>query len=187
MEEFYKVIKEFPNYNISNKGNVINTKTNRMMTIMMRNGYKIVKLNRTSRKIHRLIAIAFIPNPNNKSVIDHIDRNPLNNCIDNLRWVNFDENSKNRNISKNNKSGVSGVFFCNTSKKYRAFICINLKKVWLGCYENLDDAIKARLDAEKKHYGIYSPNFDKIKRKDEYLMMLSNDYNIITMIFFINE
>lgn len=40
-------------------------------------------------KIHRAIAIAFIPNPDDKKYVDHIDRNRQNNSIDNLRWVNL--------------------------------------------------------------------------------------------------
>lgn len=45
--------------------------------------------------VHRLVAKAFVPNPNDKPVVDHIDTNPQNNNADNLRWVTTQENTMN--------------------------------------------------------------------------------------------
>lgn len=60
--------------------------------------------------IHQLVAKAFIPNPENKPEIDHIDTNALNNCINNLRWVTHEENMKNKeSAEKISKNG--GAFF----------------------------------------------------------------------------
>lgn len=58
-------------------------------------GYAVVTINKKTVYAHRLIASAYIPNPLNKPVIDHIDRNRSNNRIDNLRWVTQRENLSN--------------------------------------------------------------------------------------------
>lgn len=60
-------------------------------------GYMRIKVNYGDRNkkfmIHRLVALAFIENPDNKPHIDHIDCNRTNNCVDNLRWVTPKENA----------------------------------------------------------------------------------------------
>lgn len=90
MEE-WKIIKEFPNYSVSNTGKVINIKRNKLMSIYKKeNGYLVVKLSRSNqsfeKRVHRLVAQAFIPNINNLPHINHKDENPTNNNVDNLEW-----------------------------------------------------------------------------------------------------
>ena len=68
-----------------------------------KNGYKMVSLT-TSNKgksftLHKLLAIQFLENPNKYPIIDHIDRNKLNNSLENLRWTTYSEN--NSNVIKN--------------------------------------------------------------------------------------
>lgn len=67
--------------------------------------YKMVSLCKDGkvypRTVHRLVAEAFIPNPDNKPNVDHIDTNPLNNNVDNLRWVTQSENGLNPLTRKN--------------------------------------------------------------------------------------
>ena len=94
MEEF-RIIKDYENYEVSNFGNVRNIKTGRVLKGVNSKGYLRVNLNNGVRKtlrIHRLVGIAFIPNPKNKECLDHIDNNQLNNHISNLRWANLREN-----------------------------------------------------------------------------------------------
>ncbi len=68
-------------------------------------------------KIHRLVAIHYISNPENYKEVDHIDRDKSNNNIDNLRWVDRIENLKNQSVRKNNKIGIKNI--CYVKKKYQ--------------------------------------------------------------------
>ena len=59
-------------------------------------GYRKIGYNHKNYLVHRLVAETFIPNPENKPFIDHIDRNPLNNDVSNLRWATVKENNLNQ-------------------------------------------------------------------------------------------
>lgn len=93
----WKIIEDYPNYSVSNTGIIINTKKNKIMSIYIRKGYCHVKLSThnkaAQKKVHRLVAEAFIPNPNNYDCINHKDENPLNNNVENLEWCNHSYNN----------------------------------------------------------------------------------------------
>lgn len=93
--ELWKRIKGFPNYSISNLGRV--KRGNRILrTALDSNGYPHVILYKDGKKyhgyIHRLVAIAFVPNPNNYTEINHIDGNKLHSESKNLEWCTHAEN-----------------------------------------------------------------------------------------------
>ena len=89
---------------------------------------------------------------------DHIDRNPLNNRRYNLRPATTVENNRNHRISKRNTSGIIGVGYYKAGNKWRAYISnVEKKFISLGYYDNKEDAIKARLVAEKEIYKDFSP------------------------------
>lgn len=101
MKEQWKDIYGFEGiYQISNCGNVKNVKRNKniALTYCKRTGYIYANLyNNYKRKnatVHRLIATAFIPNPNNFPEINHIDGNKTNNSIENLEWCTRSHNMK---------------------------------------------------------------------------------------------
>lgn len=108
MEEIWKDIEGYNGrYQVSNLGRVKSIitkgryeynppKVSILSGTIARGGYKRVLLTKNGKKtaesVHRLVAKAFIPNPENKPQINHIDGNKLNNCVDNLEWVTHQEN-----------------------------------------------------------------------------------------------
>lgn len=94
----WKTIQINPKYEVSNLGDVRNIKTQKILKPQIKpNGYSDVDLNmKDIRKcgmyIHRLVALAFIPNPYNKPNVNHKDLNKQNNTVDNLEWVTQKEN-----------------------------------------------------------------------------------------------
>jgi len=120
-------------------------------------GYKIVVLNKKHYRIHKIIW--FIHYGDWPETIDHIDGNTSNNRIENLRKVSLAQNAMNRKIAKNNTSGITGVYFCSTWKRWKAEIKFHSKKVNLGSFDSFEDAVNARLIAEKKYHGEFSRLF----------------------------
>ena len=80
--------------------------------------------------------------------IDHINGNPSDNRIENLRSVTLGENNKNQAIQINNTSGITGVFWRRDCKKWVSQIKVNGKHKHLGYFSDKNDAIKTRKQAE---------------------------------------
>lgn len=97
MTEFKK-IEGFTNYSVSTDGQVRNDDTGRILKPADNgHGYPSVFLCKqgkgSTKRIHRLMAEAFIPNPENLASVDHIDGNKENNTIENLQWMSFEDNT----------------------------------------------------------------------------------------------
>lgn len=86
-------------------------------------------------RLHRLVM-----NATEDYLVDHINRNPLDNRKSNLRMCTQAENSRNVGVSQANSTGFKGVYFEKLNNKYRARIKYNGKRISLGCYMNPVDA-----------------------------------------------
>jgi len=82
------------------------------------------------------------------SEIDHIDRNPSNNVLTNLREVTSSVNCHNRGLASDNTSGTKGVTWHKNNKCWEVRLMLEGKRQCLGCFKDKDEAIKIRKDAE---------------------------------------
>lgn len=113
------------------------------------NGYWIICVDNKRRLAHRL-AILYIDGYLPENSLDHIDRNKINNRYNNLREVSQTCNSRNCNIAKNNKSGITGVSWHKKKNKWQSQINIP-KPINIGVFDSFIDAVKARWEAEVKY------------------------------------
>ena len=148
MEEEWRVIEVYENYSVSNKGNVRNDKTEKILSTQLhKDGYLRVGLIRDRKRkhylIHRLVAIAFLENPDNLEQIDHINRIPDDNRVKNLRWCSNSNNQRNKKRKEGTTSKYQGVYFCKQNNKWRAQININKKNIYLGIFDTEEDAYEA--------------------------------------------
>lgn len=104
---------EDTNYEVSKEGVVRNLTTKIVIKGgISTSGYKMVSLytlgKKINKQVHRLVAIAFIPNPENKTQVNHKDKDKLNNNLSNLEWCTAKENMKhhydNGGIKRNNQT-----------------------------------------------------------------------------------
>lgn len=128
MEEEWRIIEEFPRYSVSNLGRVKNNETDYILVGGHdRDGYNQVTLcfngKQYNRRVCRLVAIAFIPNPNHYQYVNHIDENKGNDNVNNLEWCTAHYNNMyghhTYNISKRIRCIETGQEFQSTREAER--------------------------------------------------------------------
>ena len=165
--EVWRSIENYDNYAVSSFGRVKNTKTERILKAAD-NGQGYLKVSlyedgvKKTHKIHRLVANAFLNNPNDKLCVDHKDNNRTNNHISNLRFATTKENNQNSSIRLDNTSGCKGVHFDKRRKKWQAQIMIDGIHIHIGYYDNLEEAKIARINRANQAFGIYTNACEKL-------------------------
>lgn len=128
---------------------------------MSKGGYvrRRVKCTSNERKYDFMFMHRFIMGlaKGDKSVIDHIDGNKLNNQRSNLRICSAADNSRNRRKNKTNKIGFKGIGKSGKSR-YRASIKFNYKSIYLGVFDTPEEAHKAYCEAASRLYGEFASN-----------------------------
>jgi len=131
-------------------------------------GYLLAKRRDNPSKtiyMHRLLMKDELAKYNKKLQVDHIDINKANNRRSNLRLATAQQNRCNRKPIKTNKSGIPGVRYKEKQKKWYVVIQYKKKTHWIGSFDKKEDAVRARLEAEKKYFGEFRPKYDKTKIK----------------------
>ena len=92
----WKTIPEYSNWQISRTGQIRRVDTHQIKYTQLKDGYEVSAFGkngkRTKLRVHRLVAIAFIPNPKDAATVNHKDGIKTNNHVDNLEWMTHEEN-----------------------------------------------------------------------------------------------
>lgn len=113
-------------------------------------GYEVICISGKLYMSHRLVYL-YMTSKFPKETIDHINHNKIDNRWKNLRNCKIKDNSKNQSLSKNNKSGFTGVEWSKRDKNWMVRITIEGKRKYLGSYLKFSDAVKVRKLANIKH------------------------------------
>jgi len=168
MKEEWKVITEFPNYEISNLGQVRNTKNNRILKLYLSKDTgkykaKLFRNDKTyaTRQVHKLVAVYWLGwKPNNSEIIKHLSKDISDNTVNNLEIVHCSGLiSKIRKANGKNTSQYIGVSLHQCFNKgvpsvvrWLAHISIDGKVRHLGCFTTEEDAARAYQEAAQKRY-----------------------------------
>ena len=159
----WMIVDKYPRYEVSDDGKVRVIKNNKILknSVDARGYYKVTLTNDEGRKtffVHRLVAMAFVPNPNNLSQVNHIDEDKKNNNSDNLEWCDVKYNcnygTRNKRISDGNKNKTFSAEHIkklsdaqigdknnmygkryDKSPRAKAIICIETQQKYLSCKE----------------------------------------------------
>ncbi len=164
--EVWKLVGGFDMYEVSNYGNIRSYWNNRhgrsvtphtLKVCIGKNGYAYYDFCSSETKkrmlIHRVVATEFLQKPDGYDVVDHIDRNPLNNNVNNLRWCTTSINIRNTKLSTRNTSGCKHIIYDRFKNKWKFQCQINGKK-YSKRFENMADAINHR----DEYLQLYSIN-----------------------------
>ncbi|MDA9581152.1 HNH endonuclease [Luminiphilus sp.] len=123
----------------------------RLAGTLNKSGYRHIVIDSTSYLAHRLAWMRCHNQDPGDMQVDHIDGNPSNNHIGNLRLVYSAGNQRNASISRHNTSGFNGVHWHKAAGKWAATMHVGGKVNHLGTFTSKDDAIAARQAANERH------------------------------------
>jgi hypothetical protein len=116
--------------------------------------YAVVSINKIRYQEHSIVFLmhhGYLP-----KIIDHIDNNPQNNCIENLREASYSENLQNAKKPKSNTSGAKNVFWSKQKQKWYVRFYLNKKGKHFGFYDDFELAELVAYEAREKHFGKFA-------------------------------
>lgn len=125
-------------------------------------------VNRTGRARHRVIMERILGRPLERGeIVDHIDRNPHDHCRDNLRLATRSQNAVNRPMMVNNRSGYRGVIRDPLTHRYKAMVCRNGVKYYLGTFDTAEEAHDAYCRKARELHGDFLPPVDAMRKDND--------------------
>jgi hypothetical protein len=107
---------------------------------------------------HRIVWEMFVGKIPDGMVIDHIDRDPTNNRLSNLRLATIAQNNANNKVYKNNTSGTRGISWCRLTRKWIVQVRFNGKVVIMKRFASLQEAKEVQSKVAKETFGEFMPN-----------------------------
>lgn len=125
------------NYEVSNLGNIRNVKTNKQLKpYATPKGYLGIELQGKWYSVHRLVAIAFIPNLDSLPQVNHLDKDRANNCVDNLEWITNSDNMEHGRAMifyfRDSNSKVHQIYNLNKFCRDNSLPVGNMHRLWTG-------------------------------------------------------
>lgn len=118
-------------------------------------GYYVVSINNVNYAAHRVAWLHFHGRPP-VGQVDHINGNPSDNRIANLREATQQQNSRNRSVHRNTSSGLKGVYAHSKNAAWCAAICVNGKQIYLGSFATKEEAGAAYNRAARAQFGEFA-------------------------------
>lgn len=132
LEKWLDVVGYEGLYEVSNYGRVRSVYTKRVLSPGLSQGYFYVALykdkKRSNKQVHRLVAEAFIPNPNNFPIINHKDEVKTNNMVENLEWCSYAYNNTYNGLAVKRGDSLKGKIAWNKGKKMPQSFCNSVSK-----------------------------------------------------------
>lgn len=150
-QEYLKQLFDYQN------GNLVRKSTGKTALCNIgKHRYKRITINGKTYSLHRIIYLwnhGYLP-----KIIDHIDGNKENNCIENLREATQQQNCVNRKHHSNSKSPYKNVYWNKTAKKWAVVMSIKHKRNYFGVFEDLELADLVAQEARNKYHGQFARN-----------------------------
>lgn len=137
----WRTVKNNPNYKVSNSGTVVDTTTNLIRkNTLLKSGYLIVVIGGKNLYVHRVVAEAFIPNPENKPQVNHKNSIKHDNLTENLEWCTPSENILHSYSTGKRVSPAKGKFGINNKRVRHTVLQVSLDGFLIGVFNGTHEA-----------------------------------------------